>query len=536
MNFTLALRRATVPGRSRGQMIILAAVSLLVLALVVLITFNVTVAVQQRIKLQNYADTKAFSMAVAEARTLNYLAYTNRAIASSYVGMANVHAYMSEAAMLADLKLASFMIMEEIVGQEIEKCECCLGMPCCFNHCIDAAFAEVNAIGLFIDWISGDVKGSLSAIDGPAADTVSALDTHIQNIRQSQVDSKAAVETMLGNGTFGALKQNNMQLAASVTSDEDAVKAANMDQWRGAFDDRDDIKKQIMSEVANASRHHFAWNRYGGITSPVTPPTMDLFPDLSERVKSSTIWIGEEGDWTISQIPEAMVTAGGRTGFRDSGFTMGLTGDVDTGANAQVVTSFDWGTLRGEWMHGNGSLPLPLTAMLFPGRITTGQSNEHSGGFTGDIFNNPHSGDHTVEMDMSRFEEFRISTSFPFNQPSVFAAVSTDTRVNEYGQRGPWEVAKDGSGTVTVKNVGPQDAKISLANNTRSRAISKAMVYYHRIGDWSDYPNMFNPFWRAKLHPLSEDEMNTVLGGLDGNAVQVVNGASGVSSGAVNVK
>jgi hypothetical protein len=182
-------------------------------------------------------------------------------------------------------------------------------------------------------------------------------------------------------------------------------------------------------------------------------------------------------------------------------------------------------------------MPLPLSTMLFPANISTGQSNGHSGGLSADFLNNPHGGgDHTVDMDMSRFEEFRIGTSFPFNQPSVFAAVSTDTRYNEYGQRGPWEVAKDGSGTVSVKNVGPTDAKITLANNNRSKAVSKAMVYYHRIGDWSDYPNLFNPFWRAKLHPLSQDEMSTILGELDSDAADVVTGASSVSSGAVNLE
>jgi hypothetical protein len=532
-----AFRRALTHRRARGQMIILAAVALLALALVVLITFNVTVAVQQRIKLQNYADTKAFSMAVAEARTLNYLAYTNRAIASAYVGMANVHAYVSEAAQLSDLKAAAAIIMAEISAEELEQCFCCWG-PCCFQHCIDSGMADVNVIGLGIDYISGTMGSSLQAVDGPASDTVDALGKHITALHLSQTASKVAVGVMLGAGTFGNLKTNNMQLADSVTSDETLVKAVNLLRWNSVFSTDDDVKKSIMAETANASRQNFAWNRSGNQIMGYLPPTPVLFGQLSSHVPAS-LWLGPDGTWIVTQIPDAAFTASGRTGFADSGFKMGFGGDVATGTGNQgkVVSSFDWGTLEGVWKHGAGIAPLPTTGPFLPPRLTTGQSgNEHSGGFIGDFFNNPHSGDHSMDLDMTRFEEFNIDTNFPYNQPSVFSSVSTDTRVNEYGQRGPWEVAKDGSGTLTVKKVGPTDAKITLSNNNRSKAVAKAMVYYHRIGDWSDYPNMFNPYWRAKLHPFTRAELATVVAPLDNAAAQVAGAASLVNGGSVNVE
>ena len=72
MKFLRTLSRGPGSGgmRSRGQAMILGVVTLLVLALVVFITINVTVSVQQKIRLQNYADAKAFSLAVVEARAL----------------------------------------------------------------------------------------------------------------------------------------------------------------------------------------------------------------------------------------------------------------------------------------------------------------------------------------------------------------------------------------------------------------------------------------------------------------------------------
>ncbi len=521
----------------RGQTMILGAVALLVLALITFITFNVTVAVQQRIKLQNYTDAKAFSMAVAEARTLNYMAYTNRAIASAYVGMANVHAYMSEAAMLADLKLSAATIMQAIAGQELSQCMCCWGGPCCFQHCIHAAEAEINTVGLTLDWITGDMGGRLKKLDGPARQTVSALNTHITVMRTSQQAAKVAILAMLGSGSFGSLKNNNMMQAAGVTNDEMIVSAFNLQQWNRAFDSRQDVKRRIMAETVNASRQDFAWNRSGPGPGGLIPLQPVLFAQLSDRVKSSTIWMGPKGTWTITQTPDMNFMAGGRTGFSNNRFNMAFSSDVPTNNPSNTVSSFDWGQIMGTWRHGASAGVLPALGPIFPGNLSTGNSQVHTAGILGDIFNNPHQGgNHQMNLDMSRFEEFRIGTNYPFNQPSVFAASSTDSRVNEYGKRGPWEVASDGSGTVTITNVGPDDAKLTLSNNNRSLAFSKAMVYYHRIGDWSDYPNMFNPFWRAKLDTPTRAEAIMVLGTLDANAAAVVTGASAVNAGAVNVQ
>jgi hypothetical protein len=38
--------------------------------------------------------------------------------------------------------------------------------------------------------------------------------------------------------------------------------------------------------------------------------------------------------------------------------------------------------------------------------------------------------------------------------------------------------------------------------------ISRGLVYYHRPGVWSEHPNMFNPFWRARLAPVGAKLVN----------------------------
>jgi hypothetical protein len=521
--------------RSRGQTMILGAVALLVLALVVFITFNVTVAVQQKIKLQNYADTKAFSMAVAEARALNYMAYTNRAIASGYVGMANLHAYVSEAAILADLKLATIAIMGKIVDQEKNLCNCCLGAPCCLDHCWHATEAGLNIIGLIPDTF-GKMGGLLRQLDAPASDAMSALNSHVSALHATQTQVREDVRGMLNGGTFGTLKEGNMQKAADFTTDNDAVNAANVANWEKVFQSNADIKKKILAETVNATRQDFAWNRKGADLD-------NLFKRdwLAQNVKGS-FWMGPDGDWNITQMGDFGLVAGGRTAFLEGDFDGGFIGAMGKdatpgGVRGQVVGSFDWGTLNGAWRHGSHKVPLPLSGMLFTPKLLTGTSgNKHTAGSIADFLNNPHGGgNHSLDIDMTRFMEFDIGTSYPFNQPAVYAAVETDSRVNEYGKRGPWEVAKDQSGTVKVDNTGSQTARLTLSNNQSTKAFSKAMVYYHRIGDWSDYPNLFNPYWRAKLDPLSETELG-VLNQFDSNASSVATSSKTINSGAVNVQ
>jgi len=524
------------PLQRRGQTMILGVVSLLVLALIVFATFNVTVAVQQKVKLQNYADAKAFSVAVAEARTLNYMAYTNRAIASAYVGMSNVHAYMSEAAMLSELQFAGMMIMAAIIGQETSQCMCCWGGPCCFQHCIHAAEATVNTIGLGIDFFSGTVGNKVAQLDGPATDTLSALNTHVTTLKTAQDLAKGSLYALLGGGTMGQLKEQNMMKADSVTSDDNLVSGFNINEWNKVFYTNQQIKQRIMAETVNASRTDFSWSRHGTVGPTLFPP-----PWIADLMQAS-LWMGPKGNWIITQVPANPALAPGRSGFAESGFgTFGaaFSGDVSTSNNTgRTLSSFDWAAIAGTWRHGALGWTLPSFSPGFNTELTSGNNgNNHSGGILADAVSSPHNGsNHNLDLDLSRFTEFNIEGQYPFNQPSVYAAVTTDSRVNEYGKRGPWEVNKSGSGIITMKGVGGTDGKLAIANNNTTKAFSKAMVYYHRIGDWGDYPNLFNPFWRAKLEPMTRGEALTVLGTFDTDAATVATGAGAVNSSAVNMQ
>ncbi|XXF79334.1 hypothetical protein P2318_06165 [Myxococcaceae bacterium GXIMD 01537] len=541
-------RRRFTPSRRRGQTLILGVVTLIVMALVVFVTINLTVSTQQKIALQNYTDAKAYSTAVAEARALNYFAYTNRAIASAYVGIANVSAYMSEAAMLADLKMSASGAMGMIAAEEYAQCFCCCSpvgcAPCCFQHCIHGFEATMNSIGLLIDWVSGKMGSKLQKLDKPAADTIDALHTHIQTLHLSQTAAKANMLALLATGSPGKLKDGNMDRAAGVTRDVTALAALNIQQWNKVFYDDKTKKKRIMAETVNATRHDFAWNRDG---SPIAQALLFPPPMLNKTVKSTNIWMGPTGNWVITQTPDVGFSAGGRTGVTDGFFPMQMGGvaivSQDTKAGTvqdKTISSFDSGILAGQWRHGAGVGVLPMLSSLGPGEFATGKTNRHRADLgTIDALNRPHKGSaHSKDLEMDRFMEFDISTSAPFNQPAVYAGSTTDSRVNQYGLRGTNAYEVNSTGTVRM-DTGQGEAKLTLSNNRQTKAFSKAQVYYHRMGDWRDYPNLFNPYWRAKLHPLTTSEAVMAVGLVDANSAAVVTGASIAPMGgssAVNVK
>lgn len=81
--------------KESGQAIILGAVSLLVLAVGIMTTAQLGWAIKERIQLQHAADNAAYSTATMVARSLNFIAWTNRAMVSQYVTAMAFQSYIS---------------------------------------------------------------------------------------------------------------------------------------------------------------------------------------------------------------------------------------------------------------------------------------------------------------------------------------------------------------------------------------------------------------------------------------------------------
>ncbi len=73
-----------------GQAIVFIVAMLPVIFLSILVVYNTAVSTREKMKLQNTADATTYSASVLTARSLNYLAYTNRAMAANEASIATL--------------------------------------------------------------------------------------------------------------------------------------------------------------------------------------------------------------------------------------------------------------------------------------------------------------------------------------------------------------------------------------------------------------------------------------------------------------
>ncbi len=115
-----------------------------------------------------------------------------------------------------------------------------------------------------------------------------------------------------------------------------------------------------------------------------------------------------------------------------------------------------------------------------------------------------------------------------WGQPRVYSYLTRPLRGGDEGQPLPWEL--NDSASVTLHH-GDFTGGLTLAAG-EGAALSQALVYYHRFGEngWREAPNLFNPYWRAKLHPFTQEQAVKVLeAARNKDAAQLVQGSPGLS-------
>ncbi|MBW2736086.1 MAG: hypothetical protein JRH20_27185, partial [Deltaproteobacteria bacterium] len=100
----------------RGQAMPLAAIGIFIMCLGVISTMNIGRAVHKRIKMQNTADSAAYSLAAAEARTFNYIAFLNRAQVAHYNTAMMVQSYVSYVGYVVALMGAAIDTLASLVS------------------------------------------------------------------------------------------------------------------------------------------------------------------------------------------------------------------------------------------------------------------------------------------------------------------------------------------------------------------------------------------------------------------------------------
>jgi hypothetical protein len=100
----------------RGQTLVLLAMTVLLIALMVLMTLSLGAKVRDRMDLQTVADAAAYSNAIATARTMNSMAVMNRAMIAHTVSTIGAISLISYATLYwEDAAAAKAIFMEQFI-------------------------------------------------------------------------------------------------------------------------------------------------------------------------------------------------------------------------------------------------------------------------------------------------------------------------------------------------------------------------------------------------------------------------------------
>jgi len=506
----LLTHRSQKLGRNRGQILLVGALFVLLMAFMLMMVLTVSWGVRERIKVQNAADAQAYSQGVMVARAMNYIAYSNRAIAGALVSMAIISAYESEMSAEVDLYWSHWLINWAAAGCEIGICcSCPWGLCCKIQHCWHAL--EDFLTGLDFLSSAGDIASEVQELDPRFKGTIDGFKLMIQAIWLSQTALAVEVGARLLSRAPLDGPGGNLNLTTGGQDSNGAVGALSAVNLANVLDlDYSAQKNKDMADVANAARSD--WTRGRGWQSVL------VLAPVSKKINDK-----DGGMWGQFQIP----------GTGASGITRG--GDLDPSPNTEAdgVASQDWWMQGGICQHnccpGFNFEPgmWPISFFYAPFSPAFAESADGGGDHTGGMMEDPHDGSQhkLAKKDIFKYVSLKLSNSKPFGQPSIYGFAKQDLSLNDLGQRQPWTITNSSKTKPTLHGAAVELNFKGGDSGSEAKAIAKALVYYHRPGDWKEPPNLFNPYWRVKLHPFTTVQGALVAGAAgDMNAAAIIGG------------
>ncbi len=555
----------------RGQALPLAAIGLLVMALAVIATLNLGQAVHEKIRLQNSADAAAYSLAALEARAFNFIALTNRTQIVHYNTAMAVQSYLSYTgycmALFGTLR-DIFQDMSLIAQTGCTTIPPPANSPFCIAKGFLMPVANVLSTLVSLAKIGYKVAHKFGAW---IIDAMTLFNKHaiwqMQTIRALQVnthlitgmndfvkENDPAMTYTAKNQWFNILLNSVLNsLEYQATWDRGAgINPFWLDAMTlGIFRDihqfkpnptKDEVKDayRVMTEIANASRsHENIYDRSGGTFSTW------LFANVFGRKMGATKLV-EDGDPSpkIDEIHQDDHYKIGDCIASDDYLTMGL-GFGYFGVVGVVLMP------NGVKQIGDGILTEGKTGLSMKGGHhyryeDPGRSGAAPGGLTAMLpipfppsggIKNPFKRDADTDhawRGLAPFYKFKPNSeqNSDFNQPSTWMFLNKDHSgfQSGSGSKGrPWHyknITWNGGGgsnsgvTTQGEKIGGADVTGSVSLDTTIggernsylfeglNVVSRGLVYYHRPGAWEEHPNMFNPFWRARLAPVGAKLMN----------------------------
>ncbi|MGI5864423.1 MAG: Tad domain-containing protein [Myxococcales bacterium] len=606
--------------RPRGQALVITALMALVITLVVMLTFATGYRTREKIKLQATADAAAYSLAVSEARAMNFWAWSNRAIISHYVSILSIHSHQSYLSWLmhavkdtADnydqiaLSLAAQCArpwrpcrdacravepahrVARLFNDEYDRMAETYMPPGAHNwwrelvwrHAneisgIDNAMALASRTHLQIAYtirrqqesIHRDLINNKIASQGLAAELARLTDPAIQpyspesvgelNRRALVADNEGGdgpvsrwpshedfVEVLAGTrypswlykrGFFYTknirnLEQQAREIAASVGdstsmsffNEGNSLTTTDVDYYVG-FGDLPKLRERINRPGGNDPNASDS-SRFGGMTGA----------GAKDQGRASASWrcSGCSASASRSGQQNGIYSDPNNPKFNHNGFKLSLFGFFDV-YFPQINNHHGFHSYAGIVMHEDmpESHNTSVTEMLdgvsghnifeFPSWVDEGGSghalgncwpkNKNEWSVLTDEGQRIYADkwpiwDCGIAVGFMRYDPYRRNAEARlFMQPHVIAAVSKDLT-----RRQVWDFE--------FKASLPLPVRFSTLSQTEPMvAIGGALVYYHRPDsgsgeNWREPPTLWNPFWRAKAHPIRFDDARAALEG-----------------------
>lgn len=521
MRFSTKSRRA-----QRGQTMTIAALMALLVAVSVMLTFAIGHRTREKIKLQAIADSSAYSLAVAEARTFNYNAWANRAHISHDVSILSIHAHTSYLSWYDDLLRAQGTAHYIAGGTLAAWCAVCFWSGACCQSCTNSwrAFQVGRLYRNTIHnkfhqkWVDSDQykralwmgsKGHMGLISTIGASQQAMLADVKYRLGGNQSLAKSIADVVDDKveapaGLAGARNISNLSAAVGW----------HPDRWEDTLEITAGTRypSWIVSRGFVYASGHW-WEAYSQAMQKAGPCIIvPLPPQNSGNAKI----LGAEPS-SYSGVRTAVRKSGdNRTGW--TGFSAGGT---------HAFGAYDEGTAFSLWIcdcPGFGAMTAKGAAYSDP------NEQAHKDGFytvhgsrraearlfgLGGCDNKGNCGVYQGHMRYKLSTEAKNGDNFLWNQPHTIAFVTKEPNK----QKQVWDFNFNSELPVpvtftTTRSEGDQ--------GTPMAAIAGGLAYYHKPNQgpngtgrnsdgWNEPPSLWNPFWRAKLHPLRPSDARQSL-------------------------
>jgi len=558
----------------------------------VLATLNLGQAVHEKIRLQNSADSAAYSLAALEARAFNFIALTNRTQIVHYNTAMAVQSYLSYAGFCLGLfgTLRDMIKDAELVG----KFGCTtLPPPAKPPFCLVENW--MRAIGQVFKQVFNVLSELYDILHDLYAWTAEAMSYFNKYaIWQMQLVRALQINTHLVTGMNDFVKANDPAMTYTAKNQWFNIilnSVLNSVEFQAAFDrggglnpfwldalkngilqnkikefkpnpDDPEYEKayRVMTEIANASRSHKnIYDRSGGVVSSLLVSSVfgrkmgatKLVEQGDPSPKIDTVHEDGPFNYTVGDTlaSDDYMTTG--VGFVPAGVVYIVVlprgvGNIGDG----IVADEDGGEhYKYEDPGNSGAAPGGIANLLYvPFPPMGGVKNSYTS-----------SGDQDHDWPgLAPYFKFKPNSedNTDFNQPSTWMFLNKHHSAFQTGggaQSKPWhyeiEWNHGGGANTGVNSKGERvggaevtgqvsiDTTIGGERNSYLfeglNVISRGMVYYHRPGTWTEHPNMFNPFWRARLAPVGAKLMNVFDRLLDSK--MRTNSDSKIAQGLINI-